>query len=70
MRNGIARFGVPDTITSDQGKQFSSGLWAASQRASLLITSSRPTFHLQTILPNIPKSDNSHAPPPQAPHTF
>ena len=26
-RNWIARFGVPDSITSDQGLQFTSGLW-------------------------------------------
>ncbi|GFN99393.1 Pol polyprotein [Plakobranchus ocellatus] len=27
LRNWIARFGVPDSITSDQGPQFTSGLW-------------------------------------------
>ena len=27
LRNWIARFGVPDSITSDQGSHFTSGLW-------------------------------------------
>ena len=27
LRNWIARFGVPNSITSDQGPQFTSGLW-------------------------------------------
>ena len=47
LRNWVARFGVPSTIITDQGRQFTSGLWA--ELAALLGVDRRRTtsYHPQ-----------------------
>ena len=48
LRTWIARFGVPDSITSDQGPQFTSGLWR--ELHNVLVCSNKHTtaYHPQS----------------------
>jgi transposase InsO family protein len=52
----VARFGVPATITSDRGVQFSSALWAAAMKKLGIKHLMMMAFH--------PQSNGAHAPLP------
>ena len=47
IRHWIARFGVPDNLTSDRGPQFTSHLWAALNRLLGIFASTTTAYHPQ-----------------------
>ena len=48
LRTWISRFGVPDSITSDQGRQFTSELWRQLNRVLGVIPKNTTAYHPQT----------------------